>query len=169
MRNFHSGGLFKDKKFIIAFAIALICAIICGIVLYKTVIFNEYFFNFASDYVFYVFNFENATLLISKLITDVIYFYIVFAISYFTNLKYLSLIPVFLRGVFFGVYTAILISANAFSGTIVAIFVFIPASLISFAICFLIAASCKIIYKKSNNIVMLFFFSTFTLSYIFPT
>lgn len=148
MGNLHNKGFIKDKKFLIAFAIALICSIICGIVLYKAVIYNTYLLNFADDYVFFVFNFQNSTLLFSKALTDLVYFYIVFAICYFTKFKYLSLIPLFLRGLFFGVYTVILIAANSFGGAMVAIFVFIPASLISFVCCFIVAEFCKVIYKK---------------------
>ncbi len=157
MGNLHSKGFIKDKKFLLAFLIALICSIICGIVLYKAVIFNEYLLNFANDYVFYVFNFENSTLLVSKVLTDLVYFYIIFSICYFTKFKYIALIPLFLRGLFFGIYTVILFAANSFGGAIVAIFVFIPASLISFFLCFIIAEYCKIVYKKYALVMPLVF------------
>ncbi len=157
MGNLHKKAFIKDKKFLLAFAIAIICSFICGIVLCKVAIINEYLVNFANDYVFFVFNFENSTLLVSKILTDLVYFYIIFAISYFTKLKYLTLLPLFLRGLFFGIYTAILIAVNSFGGTIVAIFVFIPASIISFALCYVIAEYCKEIYKKYALLMPLVF------------
>lgn len=157
MGNLHNNGFIKDKKFLLTFVIALICSIICGIVLYKTAVLNEYLLNFADDYVFFVFNFENSALLVPKILTDIVYFYIVFAICYFTKFKYLSIIPLFLRGVFFGIYTSILIVVNSFSGTVVAIFVFIPASLVSFALCYIICEYCKIIYKKYAFVMPLAF------------
>ena len=148
MRNFCSGGLIRDKKFVLAFIITLICAIICGIVLYKPVISNQYLRNFADDYVYNVFNFKNSTLLLTHLISDLIYLYIIFFIGYFTRLKYFTLIFVFLRGLFFGVYSVILFAVIPVGGVIVGIFVFVPSTVFSILFCFLVAEGCKNIYKK---------------------
>ena len=148
MRNFRKSGFSCDKKFILAFAITLICAIICGIVLYKPVISNVYFKDFADNYVFYVFNFKNSRLLFTHLLSDLIYLYVIFFICYFTKLKYFTLILIFLRGLFFGIYTAILFGVSSFGGSIVAIFVFVPSTLISIALCYFVADFCNNVYKK---------------------
>ena len=148
MRNFHNKPSIGDKKFLLAFIITLLCSIICGIVLYKPANSNPYLCDFAEEYVFFVFNFNNASLLVTRILSDLIYLYVIFAISYFTKFKYLSLILIFLRGLFFGVYVALLIGVSSFSGTVVAIFVYIPASLISFVFCYLVADFCSVVYKK---------------------
>ena len=148
MRNFHSKTFSFDKKFALAFIITLICAIICGIVLYRPVLNNIYFKDFADNYIFYVFNFKNSQLLFSHLLSDLVYLYIIFFICYFSKFKYLTLILIFLRGLFFGVYAAILFGASAFGGTIAAIFVFVPVTIISLAMCFIVADSCNNILKK---------------------
>lgn len=157
MGNLHNKGFIKDKKFLLAFLITVICSFICGTVLCKAVIFNEYLRNFADNYIFYVFNFQNSTLFLSKFLTDLVYFYIIFFICYFSRLKYLALLPLFLRGLFFGIYSVILIGAESFGGVVVAIFVFIPATLIAFVFCYIIAAVCKIIYKKYALLMPLVF------------
>lgn len=147
MRNFNKSGFIRDKKFILAFVITLICAIICGIVLYKPVNNNIYLRNFAENYVFNVFNFKNSQLLLTHLISDIIYLYLIFAISYFLKFKYLALILIFLRGLFFGVYTTILIGLSAFGGVVVTIFVFVPATLLFFVFCYVVAECCVMLYK----------------------
>lgn len=147
MKNFNSGRFIKDKKFILAFAITLICAIICGIILYKPVNNNIYLRNFAENYVYNVFNFKNSQLLLTHLIADIIYLYIIFVISYFLKFKYLALIFIFLRGLFFGAYTTILIGLSAFGGVVVTIFVFVPSTLLFFVLCYIVAECCTILYK----------------------
>ena len=148
MRNFCCNDLKPDKKFLLVFIITLLCAIICGIVLNKTVIFNIYFRKFAEDFIYNVYNFQNYPLLVTHLISDVVYFYVIFFICYFSKLKYLSLILIFLRGLFFGVYMALLIGVNAFGGVIVAVFVFLPSSLIVFAMCYVVADFIKCVNGK---------------------
>lgn len=148
MGNFNNNKLIIDKKFLLALAITLICSFICGIVLYKAVNINIYFITFADDYIFNVYNFRNGTLLLSRLLSDLIYLYIIFAICYFSKFKYASLIFIFFKGLFFGLYTAILIAASAFGGVIVAVFVFVPISLISLVMCYLVADLCKSVYDK---------------------
>ena len=147
MRNFNCSGFNRDKKFILAYLITLICAIICGIVLYKPVNSIIYLRNFAENFVYNVFNFKNSRLLLSHIVANVIYLYVIFCISYFSKLKYLTLIFVFLRGLFSGVYTAILIGLNAFGGVVVAVFVFVPSALIFFVACYIVAECCVKFYK----------------------
>lgn len=137
-----------DKRYALAFLIALVCSIICGIVLCKYVSSNIYLRNLASDYVYNVFNFNNTKIIFPHLLADVIYFYIFFLLGYFTKFKYLSLIFVFLKGLFFGIYIVLIIAVGTFSGVIVALFVFIPATIISFAICYLICEFCVNTDKK---------------------
>lgn len=148
MRNFHKKAFSGDKKFALAFIITLICAIICGIVLYKPVLNNIYFKDFADNYIYYVFNFKNSRLLFTHLLSDLVYLYIIFFICYFTKFKYITLILIFLRGLFFGVYAAILFGASAFGGTIAAIFVFVPVTVISLIMCYIVADFCNVILKK---------------------
>lgn len=145
MRNFCCNDLKPDKKFLLVFIITLLCAIICGIVLYKPVISNIYFINFTSDYVYNVYNYKNSALLLSHILSDLIYLYIAYFICCFTKFKFLTLIIVFLRGIFFGVYVAVLFGITSFGGAIVGIFVFIPSSLVSIAMIYVVAEFCKII------------------------
>lgn len=147
MGNFNRKKYIKDKKYILAFIITLICAIICGIVLYKPVTSNGYLRDFAENYVYNVFNFKNSRLLLTHLISDIIYFYLIFLICYCSKFKYATLVLIFLRGLFFGVYTVILIGVNSFGGIIVSIFVFVPATLISLAMCCIVAECCRAFYK----------------------
>lgn len=148
MRNLHYNCFKWDKRYFFAFLITLFCSVICGIVLYKPVISNHYFIDFASDYVYNVFCFKNLPLFFHRLLSDLIYFYIVFFIIYFTKLKYLTLIFVFLKGLFFGVYVAVLFGISSFGGGIVGIFVFIPSSLFSCVMIYVISEFCKIINTK---------------------
>ena len=157
MRNLSCSKIKWDKKYFFAFIITLICAIICGIVLYKPVTSNGYFTDFALEYVCNVFDFKNSALLFSHLLSDLIYLYLIFLICFFTKFKYLTLILIFLRGLFFGVYTAILFGVSAFGGVVVAVFVFIPSSLISFVLCFFMAELSKKLNKKYSLFAPLVF------------
>ena len=144
MRNLLFCGYKWDKKFFFAFLITLVCALVCGIALYKPVTVNVYFIELGYTYVYRVFNFKNWTLFIAHFFSDLIFLYIIFLICYFTKLKYLSLILIFLRGLFFGIYSAILVCASAFGGVVVLIFVFVPATLISLALCYIVAEFSKV-------------------------
>ncbi len=132
-----------DKKFLLSFLITLGCSIICGIVLCSLVKTNIYFINFGNEYVFNVFSFDSTPLFFTHFLADAIYFYAFFLICYFTKFKYFTLIFLYIRGLTFGIYTAILFGVTSLSGSIVAIFVFIPATLVSFIICFLITETCR--------------------------
>lgn len=97
----------------------------------------------ACDYVYNVFNFENAPIVLSHLLGDILYFYAFFLICYYTKFKYLTLIFLFMRGLFFGIYTVLLVCVSAFGGVLVVVFVFVPATLISIAVCFVLGALCS--------------------------
>lgn len=148
MRNLSSCGYKWDKRFFFAFLITLVCAFVCGIVLYKPVTVNVYFIELGYTYVFRVFNFKNTVLFFTHFFSDLIFFYVIFLICYFSKFKYLSLILIFLRGLFFGIYVAILAGASAFGGVMVMVFVFLPATLISLALCYGVAEFCKICNQK---------------------
>ena len=143
MRNLSLFAKNRDKKYFLAFIITLACSIICGIVLYKPVTVNVYFVNYGNEYVFNVFSFNNYPLFLAHLLADLVYFYIFFLICYFTKLKYLTLIFLYLRGLFFGLYAVVLICVTSLSGVLVTIFVFIPSTLVSLLICYIISETCK--------------------------
>ena len=148
MRNLSFKGFSCDKRYIIASVITLLCSIICGIVLYKLSNINVYFVNFANNYIFYVFNFKNSKLIFPHLLVELFYLYSFFLIAYLTKLKFLTLILQFVRGIFFVIYLAIFCSLNSLGGVSVAVLVFIPTSLISMFLCYIIAEFSKIINKK---------------------
>ena len=148
MRNLSFKEFSCDKKYVIASIITLICSIICGIVLYKLSNINIYFVNYANNYIYYVFNFKNSKLIFPHLLVELVYLYLFFAIAYCTKFKFLTLIILFIRGIYFAVYSAILLSLNSLGGVTVAVLVFIPVSIISLAFCFLVSETCRIINKK---------------------
>ncbi len=148
MRNFNFGEFKPDLKYVLAFGITLICSIICGIVLYKPVNCNAYFRDFVSEYVYNVFNFKNVTLAVPHTIADLIYFYILFFVCYLTKFKYVTLVLIFIRGLFLGIYSSLLVVVCAFSGVLVLVLVFLPTSLFSLALCLAIAEGCKKFDKK---------------------
>lgn len=148
MRNLSFKGFSCDKKYLVAFIITLVCSIISGIVLYKLSNINVYFANFANNYVFYVFNFKNSKLIFPHLLVELFYLYSFFLVAYFTKFKFLTLILLFVRVIFFVIYSAILCSLNALGGVIVAVLVFIPASIVSIVLCYIIAEFSKIINRK---------------------
>ncbi len=148
MRILDYCGFKWDKRYFFAFIIAFLCAIICGIVLCKTVNINIYIQNYAADYVYYVFNFQNSKLIFTRIILSAILLYIFFCVSYFTNLKYLLLILVYLRGLLFGNNLVLIISSGTFGGVLVSLCVYIPATLISIFLCYFVCESCKGFNKK---------------------
>lgn len=148
MRNLSIKGVKWDKKFILAFLITVACAIICGIVLCILIDNNSYFDVFTKNYVYYVFNFQNGSLIFSHLIAELLYLYVVFIVCYFCKFKFISLVFIFLRGLFLGIYTALLFSVTAIGGATVAIFVFLPTAAVSLVLCLVVAEYCKLIRRK---------------------
>lgn len=153
MRNFSSCKKCRDKKYLLAFLITLVCSVLCGVILYKPVTTNIYFVNMGYEYVYNVFNFNNTPLFFAHFLGSILSFYLFFLICYFTKFKYLTLIFLYLRGLFFGIYTVILVCVNSLGGILVAIFVFVPATLISFAVCAVISELCKKFDKRFAFIV----------------
>ena len=148
MRNLSLKGVKWDKKFLCAYLLTVICAIICGIVLCIFIDNVNYFDVFTQDYVYYVFNFKNGSLIFTHLLAELLYLYITFLICYFCKYKYFCLFVIFLRSLFFGLYTALLFSVSAIGGITVALIVFIPTAFISLAFCYIVAECCKIFNKK---------------------
>lgn len=148
MRKSFFCGYKPDTRYLIAFAITLVCSIICGIVLYKPVTTNIYFRDFASEYVYNAFNFNNSALLFPHLLSDLIYLYALFFIVRFTKLKYLTLIFIYIRGLFLGIYSVLMVAVCSISGVLVLIIVFLPSTIISVALCLVVAEGCKLFNKK---------------------
>ena len=143
MRNLSLNGYKCDKKYLLAVGITFVCAIISGIVLYKIIGIGSYFKNFADDYVYYVFNFKNGSLIFSHIFSELLYLYAFFIIAYFVKIKYLTLIVAYIRCIFIATYTIILVSTLGLGGIIVAVFVFLPTALISLALCCATAELCR--------------------------
>ena len=131
MRDFTFLGLKIDKKFFFVYILALFCSIMCGIVLCKTTNCNIYMREYANEYIHNAFLFNVAPLLFSHLFVDFFIFSIFFIFTRILNLKYFSLIFVFIRGCFFGLYCCILFSCSI-SGVVVCFFLYIPTTILSF-------------------------------------
>ena len=120
-----------DQKYIIIAISVIIAAIISGIVLFITVGLNDYFYNFADIYIFYLFNFKNGNIFASHFLSELLYFYIIFLIAYFAKNKYMVLIPIFIKVFFSALYASMLFAAFFTEGVLAAIIVFIPCCALS--------------------------------------
>lgn len=137
MRIFKTTEFKWNLKYFIAFGITVVLAIIFGIVLYKISGISSYLFNFANSYVCFVFNFNNASLFFSHLLSDLFYLYIVFLLSYFTKLKFLCVVLLFIKTFFTVFYCIVLFVLFSLEGIIVALLVFIPCYII-WLLCFIV-------------------------------
>lgn len=131
MRAFRFSELRWDKKYIIAYIITIFLAIICGIVLFNITIMSIYLQNYASEYIYYVYNFKNGTLILQRLLYGVVYGYAFFAIAFFTRRRYFAVPVLFLKAGLCTIYACVLVSIGGFAGVLTVIFMFIPSSLIS--------------------------------------
>ena len=147
MRIFNCDKLKWESKFIITSVIVIFASIISGIVLFKLSDFNDYAYNFADIYVFYIFNFKNGHLFLAHFLSDLFYFYAVFLICYFTKLKVLGYIILFIKALFAVFYCAVLFAFFGSEGLIVALIVFIPSFLLSLAIYLVILEQCRFLCK----------------------
>lgn len=145
MRILKPENLKWDKRYIIAYIIAIIIAIISGIVLFKICNISNYLYNFANNYVFYAFNFSNGKLFVSHFISELFYIYLVFLICYFTKLKFLTVAVLFIRTIFFCLYTLILIVFFSTEGICVALLIFIPVYVFSVICCIFICENVKLL------------------------
>ena len=79
--------------------------------------------NYASEYVYFVYNFRNASLIFPHLFYELVYGYAFFLIAYCTRYRLLSMPLLFLKCMISGVYVVLIISVSAFGGTLAAVFV----------------------------------------------
>ncbi len=147
MRILNSNKLKWDKKYLIAYIIVIIAAIICGIVLYILNNISNYIYDFADVYVFYVFNFQNGTLFITHFLAELFFLYVVFAIGYFTKLKFLACPVIFFKTLFTALYAIVLCALFATEGVIVVILVYLPSFILSVAAMIFICEQCKQIFQ----------------------
>lgn len=126
MRIFDFKKIKWDKRFLIYYTIVIIAAIISGIVLYITNNITTNFYNFAKNYIFVIFSFNNSSLFFGHFFSDLFYFYIAFLICYFTKLKFLSGILLFIKTFFTIYYLIVLFMLFSVEGIVAALIVFLP-------------------------------------------
>lgn len=132
---FRTGHMFyPDRRALIACICTVILAIISGIVLCITVQINPYMQNYASEYLFFVYNFNNFSLLLPHFLCELVYGYAFFLIAYCTRFRLAALPLLFIKAMISGVYAVLIISVSAFGGVMAAVFVFIPTSLVTLAL-----------------------------------
>ena len=123
-----------DKRCLIAYIITAIVAIITGIVLCKTVQTNPYMLNYATEYVYFVYNFRSISLFLPRLVFGLVYGYLYFIIAYCTRWRLLVLPVIFLRCMMGSVYAVLIISVTTFGGIVAAFVVYIPSALVCLAL-----------------------------------
>lgn len=155
MRILSLKGYKWDKKYLIATLVTILCAFICGIVLCIVANVNIYLKNYATDYIFYVYNFNIGGLFGTHFLAELLYIYIFFLLGLFCRTKYVTLIFVFIRSLFFSAYTTILISVGSFGGGLVVFFVFLPCAFLSLIICFFTVEWCKCLKRPLKIYVFL--------------
>lgn len=143
MRIFKCNKFKWDIRYLIVDLIVILAAIICGIVLYKLNSISNYVFDFADIYIFYVFNFNSGRLFISHILSELVYLYVVFLLSYFTKLKILAYPILFLRTLITTLYVIILCWLFGTEGIIVAVLVFVPSFIFSVAFFIILREQCR--------------------------
>lgn len=148
MRTFDFFRCKIKKSSLIIYISTIISAIILGIVLCKTTQINPYMQNYASEYLYFVYNFRNLSLIVPHIFYELIYCYAFFFVAYFTRLKFIVLPVLFLRTLLCSMYAVLIVSASAFGGVLVVVFVFIPSSLIAIFANVLVAELCRCIQRR---------------------
>lgn len=146
MRIFNCDKLKWETKFIITSVVVIILSIISGIVLFKLSNFNDYAYDFADIYIFYIFNFKNGSLFLAHFLSELFYFYAIFLLCYFTKIKPLGYIILFIKTAFAVFYCAVLFAFFGSEGAMIAIIVFIPSFVVSLALLLVILEQCKYLY-----------------------
>lgn len=123
-----------DKKYLIACLVTICCGIMCGIVLVLVCTVPYEIKKYAEYYIKYVLKFKNENLLFPYFLHCFIFCLVFLGFAYLKKLKYLSLAVLFLRAFVFGYYFILLLMVGEVGGAVVALFVFMPSSLISFAL-----------------------------------
>lgn len=143
MRIYRFRGKEIENDFIVSAIICSIVAIMSGIVLAIIVGFDDYFYNFADIYIFYVFNFKNGSLFGGRFLSELLFLYCVFFLVRATHSRYPALIFIFFRLFFSAFYVSVLFAAFRTEGALVAIFVFLPCSILSVLLIFITAFVCE--------------------------
>ncbi len=147
MRIFNTTKFKWNKNVIIAYIIVIIIAVISGIVLYITNSISHNFYNFAKNYVCLIFNFNNSALFFGHFFSDLFYFYVAFLICYFTKLKFLSTIFLFVKTFFTFYYLVLLFVLFSVEGIIAALIVFLPCYILWVAMFSFLCMQCRTIEK----------------------
>lgn len=148
MRTFDISRIKLDKRYLIAYIIAIITSIILGIVLCKTTQTSPYMQNYASEFVYYVFNFRNGSLLLPRFFYELIYLYAFFLIAYCTGFRFIAAGILFFKCLLSSVYCVLIISVSAFGGVLAAVFVFIPSALSSVVLEIILTETCSRFNKR---------------------
>lgn len=147
MRIFNFDSVKPSKKYIIAYILAIMLGIMSGIVLFNLSSISAYLYDFADNYVYYIFNFNNSTLFFSHLLVELFYLYILFLLCAFTKLKFLTIPILFLRTLLASLYAAILFALFATEGLFIALVVYIPTYLVSAFLMVFICECFKIVCR----------------------
>lgn len=115
-----------NRKVLFAYFAVILVAIISGIVLYITDNMVKNLYNFAKEYLLCVFNFKNLQLFFANFFSALFYYYLAFAICYFTKLKFLTAILLFVKSFFTFYYFVLLVAIFSVEGFFAAILVFLP-------------------------------------------
>lgn len=115
-----------NKKVLFAYFSVIFVAIISGIVLYISDGMGKNLYNFAKEYVLCVFSFKNLQLFFSSLFSGLFYYYLAFLICYFTKLKFLTGLLLFIKSFFTFYYFVLLVAIFSVEGFFAALLVFLP-------------------------------------------
>lgn len=146
-----------DKKVIIYNLVIILTAIISGIVLYITNNTTKNFYNFAKNYIYLIFNFQNTSLFFGHFFSDLLYFSAVFLICHFTKSKFWASIFLFIKTFFTAYYVVLLFALFAIEGIIAAIIVFLPCYALWVFKFLFIRLNCNSVCKPWVYIVPVFF------------
>jgi hypothetical protein len=136
----------QDKIYIICSILTILLAIMSGIVLFNTVNIDVYFVTLTNTYIYNILNFANTKLFFSVFFTQIFYLFIFFVFSYILRIRYITLIFIFIRVLFYTLYTLILCTSVSFGGLFIFFIVFLPYSILSLC-CYL----CLILFCQCIN------------------
>ena len=137
-----------DKSFSIAFCAAFILSVIYGIVLCKTLNFNDYFLVYAKKYTKFVFEFNTFAIVLPYMFRELACSYAAFALSRSQKSKIFVVCIVAVRAVTSALYCALIFVRLGFEGIACAVIVYIPSSLFAVATYYFIAHCRCVINKK---------------------
>lgn len=126
MRIFDKDAINWNKKEIFCCVLVVILAVMCSIVLYITNNFSVYLYNFVKNYIYSVFNFNNAALFFGQFLTNLFYYFLALLFCRFKKVRYLYLIVIFVKTLFTFYYFVALFIIFSLEGVIAAFIVFLP-------------------------------------------